>query len=156
MSNNCGNRYKICRETTGFTQLQAAELLHVSERSLSDYENSKTRVPDDVVANMAEIYLSPLLAWWHLKETSPLGKFLPEMVMPQTNGDMAFQLVLADDQLSPAVDMIKKIMSNGQIDEDEWENFYQCIDTIQSVNGKLFSAIVYAKQKHFSDYERKG
>lgn len=155
MTKICGNRYKICRETTGLTQYEASELLHISERSLSDYENDKTKVPEDIVANMADIYKAPLLGWWHLRETSLLGRFLPEFVMPQTNGDMAFQLVLADDQLTPAVDMIKKIMSNGQIDECEWDDFYKCIEAIKSVNSKLFSAIVYAKQRYSERKEEK-
>lgn len=51
-NSNCENRYKLCRENAGFTQSQAAELLHVSERSLSDYENGKTRVPEDLVASL--------------------------------------------------------------------------------------------------------
>jgi DNA-binding XRE family transcriptional regulator len=145
MKKSCENRYKTSRETAGLTQSHAAELLHVSERSLSDYENDRTKVPDDVASIMADVYRSPHLALWHLKETSPLGKFIPEMAMPQTNGDMAFQLILADDQLSPAVETIKKIMSNGQPDADEWIAFHQCIDIIQSVSGKLLSAIVYAR-----------
>jgi len=65
MNVSCENRYKACRENTGFTQAQAAEILHVSERSLSDYENDKTKVPDDIVLRMSEIYSAPTLVWWH-------------------------------------------------------------------------------------------
>jgi hypothetical protein len=73
---------------------------------------------------------------------------MPDVTMPQTNGDMAFQLILADDQLTPAVDGIKQIMSDGFISDNEWDAFYQCIEIIQSVNSKLFSAVVYAKEKY--------
>lgn len=93
MSNTCENHYKSCRSTTHYTQEQAAELLHVSPRSLSDYENGHTRVPDDIVDKMATLYNSPLLAWWHLKQTSILGKYLPDMSTPQSNTDVAFQLI---------------------------------------------------------------
>lgn len=65
MSKICENRYKECRERVGFTQSQAAEMLHVSERSLSDYENNKTKVPDDVVLRMTQIYNAPTLTWCH-------------------------------------------------------------------------------------------
>lgn len=73
---------------------------------------------------------------------------MPHVAMPQTNGDMAFQLILAGDQLTPAVDAIKKIVSDGIINENEWDTFHQCIEIIQGVNSKLFSAIVYAKEKY--------
>ena len=147
MCKSCENRYKIGRETSGYTQEKASEMLHISPRTLSDYENGHTRVPDDIVAAMTEIYNAPLLAWWHLKETSPLGKFLPDLLVPQTNGDMAFQLVLAEDELSPAVNSIKRIISDGRIDEDESGDFKNSIMKIQNVNGKLMSAVAYAEQQ---------
>ena len=153
MPRTCENRYKVCRETAGFTQSQAADLLHTSERSLSDYENGKTKVPDDIVASMSEEYNAPLLAWWHLKETSVLGKYLPDIIMPQTNGDMAFQLVLAQDDLSPAVDSIKKIVSDGRIDGDEQADFAANIQQIKNVNGKLVSVVAYAEQTRGSARE---
>ena len=146
MRKECENRYKICRNTAGLTQEQAAELLHITTRTLSDYENSRAKVPDDVVAFMTECYNAPLLAWWHLKETSILGEFLPEIIMPQTNGDMAFQLVLAEGELACVVKEIKKIMSNGKIDEGERENFNTSMELIKQINAKLFSIIVYGEQ----------
>ena len=70
-----------------------------------------------------------------------------------TNGDMAFQLVLAEDQLTPAVEVIKKIMSDGRIGEDEWSIFDENMDAVMSVTGRLFSTLAYARQKRS---ERKG
>ena len=66
MSNECENLYKICRISAGLTQEQAAELLAVSQRTLSEYENGRARVPDDIVAAMVEVYNSPLIAYYHL------------------------------------------------------------------------------------------
>lgn len=120
----------------------------MSVRTLSDYENSKTKVPDDIVARMADIYNNSLLAWWHLKATSTLGKFLPDIQMPSTSGDMAFQLIIADDQLTPAVEMVKKIFSNGKIDDNEWEGFNLSITTIENVIAKLLSAIIFVTQHY--------
>ena len=102
MNNNCVNGYKTSRQNAGFTQEQAVELISqitggdLAVRTLSDYENGHVKkVPDEIVAAMADAYNCPILAWWHMKRNSPLGKFLPDIIMPQTNGDMAFQLVLA-------------------------------------------------------------
>ena len=88
MTNECENLYKLCRTSAGFTQEQAAELLNIAPRTLSDYENGRTRVPDDIVDAMSSNYKAPFLAWYHLKITSVLGKYLPEVVMAQINGDL--------------------------------------------------------------------
>jgi transcriptional regulator with XRE-family HTH domain len=146
MSKNCENRYKLCRETAGFTQEQASEQIHVGVRQLSDYENGKARVPDDVVERMATIYDAKLLAWWHLKTFHPLGKFLPDLIEPQTSGDMAFQAILARDELDPAVNEMKKIVADGIIDDDESQAFSQCIKQMRDVTGKLISVTTYAEK----------
>ena len=125
MSNDCGNLYKICRISSGLTQEQAAELLAVSQRTLSDYENDRARVPDDIVAIMAETYNSPLVAYYHLKHFSPLGRYLPEIQEPQTNGDMAFQTI---------------------IDSDESGKFAEFVRIMRKVSGKIFSVVAYAEK----------
>lgn len=151
MRKECENRYKLCRLSAGITQEQAAEIFDISVRVLSDYENGHTKVPDGIVALMTECYNAPLLAWWHVKNASILGKFLPDIIMPQTNGDMAFQLVLAEDELAPIVNEIKRIMSNGKVDEDEREDFDSSVELIKNVLAKLFSIIIYAEQIRKAD-----
>ena len=144
MSKDCENIYKISRTTAGLTQEQAAELLSVATRTLTDYENGHTRVPDDIVVAMTETYNRPLLAYFHLKLYSPLGKYLPDIQEPQTNGDMAFQAIIARDELDPAVEDLKKIVADGIIETDEKDGFNTAIDVMRRVNGKLFSVVAYA------------
>ena len=144
MSNECENLYKLCRTSAGLTQEQAAEVLAISPRTLSDYENEKTRVPDDIVDIMSRHYKAPLLAWWHLRNTSVLGKYLPDVVMPQTNGDMIAQLSIAEWRLKQVVDDIQRIMEDGKVEEDEKQDFRKAIEFVRQVNSKLLSVIVYA------------
>ena len=47
--------YKICREQAGYTQEQAAELLHISVRMLCRYESGEAVVPNDLVAGMVTL-----------------------------------------------------------------------------------------------------
>lgn len=143
MSKECMLYYKTCRESAGIKQEGAAELLNVSIRSLSDYENGKAKVPDDIVDSMAELYRSPLLAWWHLKTNSVLGKYLPDVIVPKTEVDMVFQGILAKDKLAPIVDGIKGIMSDGMIDELEEAELDEHIDDMRIVNNKLTSIILW-------------
>jgi len=80
MKSRYKNIYKIARNCTNLTQEQAAELLHISPRSLSDYESGKTIPADDVVCKMIEIYGTDWLAYEHLKQSTEIGKrYLPEI-----------------------------------------------------------------------------
>ncbi len=144
MNNDCKFYYKTCRETAGIKQETAAECLNISCRSLSDYENNKARVPDDIVDSMAILYKSPLLAWWHLKNNSVLGKYLPDVVVPRTEVDMVFQSILAKDKLSPIIEGLKEIMSDGTIDALEEDTLEKHIDEMRIVNNKLTSIILWS------------
>ncbi len=146
MNKTNDNHYKTCRTATTLTQEQAAELLHISPRTLSDYENGHSRVPDDVVDKMASIYNSPLLAWWHLKHSSILGKYLPDMVSPKSNTDLAFQLILAQDDLNPTVELVKNIMRDGMVSQEEQQDFDQAMHCLKTIVGKMLSVVVYAEQ----------
>ncbi len=143
MSKVCMLYYKTCRESAGIKQEEAAEFLNVSPRTLSDYENGKSRVPDDIVDSMAELYRSPLLAWWHLKTNSVLGKYLPDVIVPKTEVDMVFQGILAKDKLAPIIEGIKEIMSDGVIDDLEENVLNNHIDDMRIVNNKLTSIILW-------------
>lgn len=145
MTEQCENLYKLCRTSAGFTQEQASELLNVAPRTLSDYENGRTRVPDDIVDAMSNHYKSPLLAWHHLKTTSVLGKYLPEVVMPQTNGDLIAQLSMAEWRLKQVVEDIQRIMENGKVDDYEKMDFQKAIEYVKQINSKLLSVIIYAE-----------
>lgn len=140
----CDNEYKLCRCAAGLTQEYASELLGIAPRTLQGYESGNTKVPDDIVASMADVYKSPMIAWWHLKTYSILGKFLPEIIMPQTDGDMAFQLTAAKRKLGIVVDDIMRILDDGKIGADERADFDQAIELVRVVNAKLLSVIIYA------------
>ncbi|MEM5777669.1 MAG: helix-turn-helix transcriptional regulator [Candidatus Aenigmatarchaeota archaeon] len=80
MTKQCENIYKTARKFANLTQEEAAELLFISPRTLSEYENGRLVPPDDVVAKMVEIYQTPWLAYQHLQRSTQLGqKYLPEL-----------------------------------------------------------------------------
>lgn len=147
MNKDSVNYYKTCRETVGIRQEDAALALNVSCRSLSDYENGKTKVPDDIVDSMAKLYKSPLLAWWHLKNNSVLGKYLPDVSVLQSDVDMVFQGILSVDKLSPTVDGLKSIMSDGEIDEKEEKLLDSYENEIEDVNDKLISMLFHIRER---------
>lgn len=68
MQNECMNIYKIARINAKdkLTQQTAAERLHISSRSIADYETSVTVPPDDIVCSMIELYQNKWLGYQHL------------------------------------------------------------------------------------------
>jgi molybdopterin-biosynthesis enzyme MoeA-like protein len=87
-----------------------------------------------------------MLALWHIKYTSPLGKYLPDISEPQTQGDMAFQLILALDDLGHAVSVVKQLVASGGIGSTNQDIFVESMETMLGVKGKLMSASIYGKR----------
>jgi transcriptional regulator with XRE-family HTH domain len=145
MKQDCENRYKMSRVIAKIKQEDAAELLNVSPRSLSDYENGHRSVPDDIVAKMAEIYKCPLLAWWHLKQFSVLGKFLPDVQMPETKGDMALQMWMAQNSLVPTVSTVMELLGEGICSQNS-ESFQNVMAKANQVTGMLLSSIMFGQK----------
>lgn len=79
MQSECVNIYKKARLSANIkSQELAAELLHISKRSLADYETDVTVPPDDVVCGMVELYRNRWLGYQHLQIHSEIGRrYLP-------------------------------------------------------------------------------
>ena len=49
-------RIRELREDNDFTQQNIADLLHIGQRTYSDYESGKTRIPVDSLIILAQFY----------------------------------------------------------------------------------------------------
>lgn len=49
-------RIRALREDADYTQQNVANLLHVGQRTYSDYESGKTRIPIDSILVLAKFY----------------------------------------------------------------------------------------------------
>lgn len=138
------NYYKECRENANLSQEQAAELLHISVRSLSDYENGKTIPFDDVVESMVDIYHTRLLGWIHLRNTSSLAmKCIPEVQEPRSEADILLQVIFSEDDVLDIKKRMKEILKDGKITEDEIGDFEEVKKQAKIVAGKLLSIAAY-------------
>ena len=135
MQNDCTNIYQSARKIAGLTQERAAELLHLSVRSLADYEAGQRLPGNDVVTDMVTVYNSKLLAVQLLRNSSRFARdLLPdvkEMALPEA------VLTLVDAVYSFADDRLDRelidIARDGVISEDEWERFDHVIDKIRDI-----------------------
>ena len=114
MKVKCENIYKSSRQTAGLTIEQAAIIHGVSSRTLSYYESGHTKPHDDIVYSMMENYRCPLLGYLHMRD-SRLGKaILPEVRLPETEGDAALQVWNAKNIMKQVFKIFKKLATGKQ------------------------------------------
>ena len=134
------NFYKIGREAAGLTQEAAAEALNISVRSLAAYENNEVMPKDDIVENMVKLYKTKILGLQHLRNTSRLAReCLPEVIPPESNADVYLQAVISEDDIAVVTKVLKELLADGKITEDELEAYEKVRLTAKSAAGRLMS-----------------
>lgn len=131
------NIYQSARESSGYTQEKAAELLELSVESLRAYETDR-RIPSNrVVAKMVDIYATKYLAYQHLKN-GELGEAIPSINL--TNLPMAVLKIQKEvnDFLKCREDLIE-ITCDGIIDENEQERWNQIMKEMDDVMDAMMS-----------------
>lgn len=153
MSNPNKLYYKTCREQAGLTQEQAIVLLGISEvGTLSKYENGHLPVNSALAAEMAKVYKVPSLAIWHLKYANPeLARYLPQVSTLVTDGDMALQMELADDDISDIRKAIKAILRDGAVSPEEAEQLKLNAQNLREVANKILSAANFLEEREVND-----
>jgi len=144
MKRTCGNVYKSARLSAGFTQEQAAEQLHISARSLLEYEAGRTTPPDDIVCRMVEVYGAKYLAYLHLKNSTEVGRrFLPELHIL----DLPRSVLKLQKEVKDVTDINHRMVDvacDGVIDEHEhdvWQDIEK--ELLEMVGAGL--SVVFAR-----------
>ena len=136
--------YQLARNNARLTQEQAAELLHISVRSLADYESGATTPNGDIVYDMVDIYDANWLGYEHLRQSSKVG----QRCLPKLNITDLAQSVLSLQKESTDVENIKphmiKIASNGKVDDHEVERWEKVTKEILEMAGAALS-VVYTR-----------
>lgn len=135
------NIYKIARNCTNLTQEQAAELLHISPRSLSDYEQGKTIPGDDVVCKMIEIYGTKWLAYEYLRQSTKVGqRYLPKIDF----SDLARSVLRLQKEVRDLEyvnnDMID-IACDGMVEEHETIKWQKVVKEINEMAGAALAVV---------------
>lgn len=144
MKGSCSNIYQTARKSAGMTQDNAAAMLGVSPRSVSDYESDKTVPPDDIVCSMIEVYKANWLGYQHLRSSTEVGqRYLPEIDFSDLpKSVLRFQKEVGDiSQINR--DMIE-IACDGVIDREEKDKWKSVTKEIVEMAGAAF-AVIYAR-----------
>lgn len=132
--------YQLARNTSGLTQLSAAEMLNISVRSLSDYELGNTVPHSDIVADMVEIYGTKWLGYEHLRQ-SKLGT----QILPEIDATDIAKSVLVLQKESGDVDDVKPCMVNiacdGKVEKHEEEDWTKVTKEVLEMAGAALSVV---------------
>lgn len=135
MSWNDMNIYATCRKAAGMTQERAAELLGVATRTLAAWESGE-RIPSSLrVADMVDLYATPVLAIQHLRLNSALAPDLLPEVRQVPLSQAVCQLCASIRRLQEihAGDRLIEIAADGQVDEIERPEYDALLDDLEPV-----------------------
>lgn len=146
MNKGCGNIYQIARKAAGMTQEQASELLHVSTRSLAEYEAGRTVPGCDTVCGMITVYDAQWLGYQHLKSSTEVGRrFLPDIEF----ADLAKSVLRLQKEVADVNkinnDMIQ-VACDGVVESHEEETWNQVTKEVKEMAGAAL-AVVFSKKE---------
>lgn len=130
---------------------RAAELLGISESSLSNYETGKTKtVPPEMVAQMASVYRAPEMKNIYCKTVCPIGCGKNIATHEASIEAVAVHLINSTEpgRLATGLSKFLAIAEDGSVDETEKE----CLKAIAAV----FNPIVFAISEFGILAERQG
>jgi hypothetical protein len=144
MQSNCMNIYKKARLAAGIKSQQiAAEHLHISVRSLADYETGVTVPPEDVVCGMIKLYGNRWLGYQHLQEHSEIGRrYLPKI----QETDLAVAVLRLQKEVRDIDNIqsaIVEVVCDGRVDHHERELWGSVEKEVSEVAGAAM-ALVFA------------
>lgn len=147
MKSRFRNIYQIARNTAKLTQEQAAELLHVSARSLAEYEAGRTIPGCDTVCMMIDIYETPWLGYQHLKHSTEVGrKFLPDIEFTGLSQSVLRLQKEMEDVTRIKAEMVEVAYDNvvHPYQEEIWE---MAEKEVQEMVGAGLGVLFYQKEK---------
>jgi transcriptional regulator with XRE-family HTH domain len=127
------NIYQRARESAGYTQERAAELLDISVESMRAYETDRRIPPDRVVMGMVEVYGTQHLAYQHLKQSTELGRlYLPDVTV-QNLPTAILKVCKEINDFMAMRDKLVEIGSDGVIDVREMPIFNAIIAELDQI-----------------------
>ena len=143
-----GRFASMARIRSGMSQETASELLHVSSRTLSNYENDVTTVPDQTVYQMMKIYKSPDLGWNYLINTSSVARELISDIRFSCGiASGALGLEVSTNEFLDIKNDFNRICRDDVITKDEQALYDKCRDKIKDLIGNSISALIAIKKE---------
>ena len=137
MHNDFPRFIKQCRINAQLTQETAAIELNIPRRSLVNYENGTTFVPDDIAVAMSKLYQVPIIRYLWLKNTL-CGQCLLDFEEKNLSESILGLAVKLNESNSHLNDLML-IGSDGRIDTNEKPKYTLILDTFRQLAKDILS-----------------
>lgn len=135
----CRNIYQTARESSGYTQEKAAELIGVSVESIRAYESGRRIPPTHIVVNMVDVYGTQYLAYQHLRNADDIANlYLPDVNVANMSAAVLRLLKEVSDFVGKEQELIE-ITCDGIIDENEIPRFDEIMRELNDIVQAYFS-----------------
>lgn len=126
--------YQRLREEAGLTREEAAEAIgFVSDSRIEKFESGKSPVHPEEVLAMAKVYKKPALCNYYCSHECPIGQeYVPEVKVKDLS-QIVLQTLATINDLNRAKDRFIEITADGQISEDEIEDFARIENSIREI-----------------------
>lgn len=127
--------YQITREKLGLTREKASNLLKViSAERLEKIENDKINIQPEDVLTIAKCYNAPALCNYYCSHQCSIGqKYVPEVEEKELS-QIAIETLNALNKINRDKDRLLEIVEDGQITEDEYEDFFLIKKTLDKIS----------------------
>jgi len=133
------------RRKAGLTQEQAAEKLHISVRTISDYECGKSLPPDDVVEIMIDTYKSVRIGYIWLRCNRIGHRLLPNTPMQHFESSI-LHLQSRLKRVNEINGIIVDVGWDGVIEEQEIEQWEKVTEALNDLASAIFSVQMAQKK----------
>lgn len=148
MRETIGFAASTARSNAYFKQEYAAELLNISPRTLSAYENNRFTIPDDVMLKMIQLYNAHWLGYEWMRLTFETGKhILPALTTEQSLASNALGLQVEMKHVKNIEADIAEICQDNIIDAKEVPIWKACKKEADDLIAKLNTLFLHPIQK---------
>lgn len=128
------NVYQLAREELGLTREAAAEAMqYISDDRIEKIESEKSLPHPDEILLMEKAYKAPNLSNYFCSHECPIGQVKVPEVQYKSLAEVTLAILAALKSTSDYRDRLVEITSNGQIDEDEIEDFKTIRDKLDQI-----------------------
>ena len=126
---------------------KAAELCGLSSPQLARYELGMASIPPESVCMMAEVYREPALRSYYCHYQCPIGKIDVRPVYSEQLEGITLNILAEMNMLNKVKDRLIEIAADGQITEDEEEDFNKILQNLDGISQKAKELKVFAEKQ---------
>lgn len=142
------NYYQEIRESLDLTRQKASELLDfISEDRIEKIESDKSPIRPEEVLQMAKVYNKPDLTNYYCSHECPIGKKYIPPIEYKDISQITLEMIATLNQLEKQKDRLIEITVDGQIDENEINDFENIKNQLDSMSKTIASLSMWVETK---------